>query len=479
MGRFVEGEDRRQSLLLPGSLDDYVTEDNPVRVVEAFIDELDLGALGFQGVQPASTGRPAYHPSTLLKIYLYGYLNRVQSSRRLEREAQRNIELMWLTGRLAPDFKTIANFRRDNGAAIRAVCRQFVELCRRLNLFTRAIVAIDGSKFKAVNNRDKNFTVAKVGKRMEQVDASITRYLAALDRADREESDVTEAQTTRIEEKIAGLRRQMQSLKEMEQKVQAAPDKQVSLTDPHARSMATSGKGTGIVGYNVQTAVDADHHLIVAHEVTNSGSDRAQLAPMGVKAQQATGCKEVTVLADRGYFSGDQVLACENTGVLPCVPKTLTSANTKRGRFTVQDFIYDAEKDHYTCPAGEHLTKGPARSDRRDNIDHYRNLTACLTCALKPRCTPDKVKRLKRWEHEGVLDKMQARLDRIPDAMGIRRQTIEHPFGTLKAWMGSTHFLTRTLDKVRTEMSLHVLAYNMKRLIQIYGVRPLIAAIRA
>jgi transposase len=479
MGRFVEGEDRRQSLLLPGSLDDYVTEDNPVRVVEAFIDELDLGALGFQGVQPASTGRPAYHPSTLLKIYLYGYLNRVQSSRRLEREAQRNIELMWLTGRLAPDFKTIANFRRDNGAAIRAVCRQFVELCRRLNLFTRAIVAIDGSKFKAVNNRDKNFTVAKVGKRMEQVDASITRYLAALDRADREESDVTEAQTTRIEEKIAGLRRQMQSLKEMEQKVQAAPDKQVSLTDPHARSMATSGKGTGIVGYNVQTAVDADHPLIVAHEVTNSGSDRAQLAPMGVKAQQATGCKEVTVLADRGYFSGDQVLACENTGVLPCVPKTLTSANTKRGRFTVQDFIYDAEKDHYTCPAGEHLTKGPARSDRRDNIDHYRNLTACLTCALKPRCTPDKVKRLKRWEHEGVLDKMQARLDRIPDAMGIRRQTIEHPFGTLKAWMGSTHFLTRTLDKVRTEMSLHVLAYNMKRLIQIYGVRPLIAAIRA
>ncbi len=479
MGRFVEGEDRRQSLLLPGSLDDYVTEDNPVRVVEAFIDELDLGALGFQGVQPASTRRPAYHPSTLLKIYLYGYLNRVQSSRRLEREAQRNIELMWLTGRLAPDFKTIANFRRDNGAAIRAVCRQFIELCRRLNLFTRAIVAIDGSKFKAVNNRDKNFTVAKVGKRMEQVDASITRYLAALDRADREESDVTEAQTTRIEEKIAGLRRQMQFLKEMEQKVQAAPDKQVSLTDPHARSMATSGKGTGIVGYNVQTAVDADHHLIVAHEVTNSGSDRAQLAPMGVKAQQATGCKEVTVLADRGYFSGDQVLACENTGVLPCVPKTLTSANTKRGRFTVQDFIYDAEKDHYTCPAGEHLTKGPARSDRRDNIDHYRNLTACLTCALKPRCTPDKVKRLKRWEHEGVLDKMQARLDRIPDAMGIRRQTIEHPFGTLKAWMGSTHFLTRTLDKVRTEMSLHVLAYNMKRLIQIYGVRPLIAAIRA
>ena len=209
MGRFVEGEDRRQSLLLPESLDDYVTEDNPVRVMEAFIEELDLGALGFEGMAPAATGRPAYHPSTMLKIYLYGYLNRLQSSRRLEREAGRNIELMWLTGRLAPDFKTIANFRRDNGPAIRAVCGQFVELCRRLNLFTKAIVAIDGSKFKAVNTRDKNFTVAKVGKRMEQVEASVSRYLIALDRADREESELTEARTSRLQEKIAGLRGQM------------------------------------------------------------------------------------------------------------------------------------------------------------------------------------------------------------------------------------------------------------------------------
>jgi transposase len=479
MRRFVEGEDRRQSLLFPESLDDYVTEDNPVRVVEAFIDELDLGALGFEGVQPASTGRPAYHPSTLLKIYLYGYLNRLQSSRRLEREAQRNIELMWLTGRLAPDFKTIANFRRDNGPAIRAVCRQFVELCRRLNLFTRAIVAIDGSKFKAVNNRDKNFTVTKVGKRMDQVDASITRYLAALDRTDREESDITEARTTRIKEKIAGLRRQMQSLKEMEQKVQAAPDQQVSLTDPDARSMATSGRGTGIVGYNVQTAVDTEHHLIVSHEVTNIGHDRTQLVPMALKAQEATGCEEITALADRGYFNGEQVLACEGTGVLPCIPKTLWPSIAERGFFTKQDFAFDAENDHYTCPAGAKLTRGSARSDRKDDIDHYRHLTACFTCALKPSCTPDKLRRIKRWQHEGVLDKMQVRLDHMPDAMGVRRQTVEHPFGTLKSWMGSAHFLTRRLERVRTEMSLHVLAYNMKRLIKIFGVRPLMDAIRA
>jgi transposase len=479
MKRFVEGEDRRQATLLPDSLEDYVTEDNPVRVIEVFIDELDLGALGFAGVVPEATGRPAYHPATLLKIYLYGYLNRIQSSRRLERETQRNIELMWLTGRLMPDFKTIADFRRDNGPAIRAACAQFVVLCRQFNLFTRAVVAIDGSKFKAVNNRDKNFTVAKVAKRVEQVEASIARYLAALDRADRQDGDVAEAKTARLKDKIDGLRRQMQSLKEMGKQVEAAPDKQVSLTDPDARSMATSGKGTGIVGYNVQIAVDAEHHLIVAHEVTNIGSDRAQLVSMGHKARGATGCGEVTVLADRGYYNGDEVLACEDTGIVPCIPKTQTSGNAKRGLFTVADFIYDAENDRYTCPAGKFLTRGKVRSDRRDNIDHYRNLMACLTCVLKPRCTPDKIKRLKRWEHEGILDTMQARLDRMPDAMAIRRQTVEHPFGTLKAWMGSTHFLTKTLEKVRTEMSLQILAYNMKRMINIFGVRPLLKALAA
>ena len=479
MKRFVEGEDRLQGVLLPEFLDDYVAEDNLVRVIDVFVDELDLRALGFEGVVPEATGRPAYHPATLLKIYLYGYLNRIQSSRRLERETQRNIELMWLTGRLTPDFKTIADFRRDSGPAIRAACAQFIVLCRQCNLFTRTVIAIDGSKFKAVNNRDRNFTVAKVAKRIEQVEASIARYLAALDRADREDGDVAEAKTVRLKEKIDGLRRQMQSLREIGQQVEAAPDKQVSLTDPDARSMATSGKGTGIVGYNVQIAVDAEHHLIVAHEVTNVGSDRAQLTAMGRKAREASECEEVTVLADRGYYNGDEVLACEGTGILPVIPKTQTSGNPKRGLFTVADFIYDDENDRYTCPAGEHLTKGKVRSDRRDNIDHYRNLTACLTCALKPRCTPDKVKRLKRWEHESVLDKMQARLDHMPEAMTIRRQTVEHPFGTLKAWMGSTHFLTRTPEKVKTEMSLQVLAYNMKRMINIFGVNPLMQAIAA
>src|SRR6202171_5214972 len=426
MHRFIDGEDRMQQTLLPHCLEDYVGEENPVRVIEVFIEELDLAALGFSGVTPATTGRPGYHPSTLLKIYLYGYLNRLQSSRRLEREARRNIELMWLTGRLAPDFKTIADFRRDNGAAIQSVCRQFVELCRRLKLFTGAVVAIDGSKFKAVNNRDKNYTVAKVTGRMEQVDASIARYLRALDRSDREESDVAEAKSVRLKEKIASLRRQMQALKAMEQTVQAAPDQQVSLTDPDARSMATSGKGTGIVGYNVQTAVDAEHHLIVAHEVTNVGHDRSQLAPMALKAQQATGCEQVTALADRGYFNGDQVLSCEGTGVAPIVPKTLTSSGAKRGLFTRQDFIYDAEQDHYTCPAGAQLPKKNRRADHTEDLDFYRHLSACFTCPLRPRCTPTKLRRIKRWVNEDVLDRMQDRLARLPAAWAGRRQNVGH-----------------------------------------------------
>ncbi|MBV8400242.1 MAG: IS1182 family transposase [Acetobacteraceae bacterium] len=479
MTRYIEGWDRRQQFLLPECLDDYVSEDNPIRVIEAFVDELDFHALGFGRAAPAETGRPGYHPGILLKLYVYGYLNRIPSSRRLEREAQRNVELMWLIGRLAPDFKTIADFRRDNGAAIQGACRQFVMLCRSLGLFAHAMAAIDGSKFKAVNNRDRNYTATKVEKRIEQVNASIERYLARLEQADREESDVPEARTERLRDKIAGLRRQMQFLNDMKAKVATAPDGQISLTDPDARSMATSGRGTGIVGYNVQLAVDTEHHLIMAHDVSNEGHDRSQLVPMGLQAKDAAQAVEITILADRGYFNGEQVLACDGTGVLPCVPKIDTSGRLKLGLFARADFVYDANADHYTCPAGAHLTKGTERSDKRGDIDHYRNLTACLGCELKPRCTPEKVKRFKRWAHEAVLDAMQTRLDQLPDAMAVRRQTVEHVFGTLKAWGGNTPFLTRTLEKVRTEVSLAVLAYNIRRVIKLLGAAPLLLAIRA
>ena len=478
MSRFVEGDDRRQPTLLPSCLDDYVSEDNAARVVDVFVDELCLRALGFEGVAPASTGRPAYHPGTLLKLYIYGYLNRVQSSRRLEREAQRNVELMWLTGRLAPDHKTIANFRKDNGPAIQAACGQFVVLCRELGLFTQAVAAVDGSKFKAVNTRDKNFTATKLKKRMEQVAEHIAGYLADLDTADRLEGEAAEARGVRLKDKIDLLRAQMQALKAMEAEVAASADGQVSLTDPDARAMATSGRGSGIVGYNVQSAVEAEHHLIVAHDVVMTGSDRRQLASMSEKAKAAMGADALDVLADRGYFSGEEILACEAIGVTPFVPKPLTSGAKADGRFGKQDFSYVPEQNVYRCPAGRLLPHHMTTVEKGLTLHRYWDRASCQACPLKPQCTPSVERRITRWEHEAVIDAMQRRMDLTPGAMRARRRTVEHPFGTIKAWMGSTHFLMKRLKNVKTEISLHVLAYNLKRVMQILGTKPLIAAIQ-
>ena len=476
MRRFIQGENRTQVTLLPESLDDYVTDTNPVRVVDVFVAELDLGKLGFEGVLPAETGRPAYHPADLLKIYIYGYLNRIQSSRRLERETQRNVELMWLTGRLMPDFKTIANFRKDNGKAIRAVCRQFVVLCQQVGLFSEALVAIDGSKFKAVNNRDRNFTSAKLQRRMEEIESSINRYLSALDTADRQEPAVSQPKTERLQGKIAALKIKMQELKEVEVRLNETPDKQISLTDPDARSMKT--RGTGIVGYNVQTAVDTKHHLIVAHEVTNDGSDRSQLSPMAKQAQAAMGVKELSAVADRGYFKSEEIHACHEAGITVFVPKVVTSGATAAGRFGREDFIYDNATNEYQCPAGDRLIWRYSSIEKGLKMDCYWS-SNCQSCSLKKDCTPSEQRRVKRWEHEAVLDAMQSRLDQAPEMMRIRKQTVEHTFGTLKAWMGSTHFLTKTLPRVSTEMSLHVLAYNMKRVIKILGSKALMEAMTA
>jgi transposase len=478
MKRYVEGENRSQSTLFPESLDDYIAEDNPVRVVEVFVDELDLKALGFEGAEPEETGRPAYHPGTLLKIYIYGYLNRIQSSRRLERETQRNVELIWLTGRLSPDFKTIADFRKDNGKAIRRVCREFVVLCRSLNLFSEAIVAIDGSKFKAVNNRDKNFTDHKLKARMQQLEESIARYLADLDRADRDPTLVTEARAEHLKQKVETVKAEMQRLKQIGKQMAAAPDGQVSLTDPDARSMATSGHRTGVVGYNVQTAVDAKTHLIVTHEVTNLGSDRSQLSSMAKQTREAMGVEKLTALADRGYFKGEEILECERAGIDALVSKPQTSNNQAKGQFDKRDFRYIAADDEYQCPAGQRAIW------RFTTIEHGMTLhkywsSACPRCPIKAQCTTGDYRRVARWEHEAVLEAMQARLYQMPQASRIRRQTVEHAFGTLKAWMGSTHFLTKTLPRVSTEMSLHVLAYNLKRAMQIVGIVPLMQAMKA
>ncbi len=472
MSGFIEGEDRSQATLFPERLDDYVAENNPVRVIDVFIDDLDISGLGFK-TESAATGRPGYHPKTMLKLYVYGYLNRVQSSRRLETEAGRNIELMWLTGRLAPDFKTIADFRKDNGEAIRLVCREFVMLCKKLNLLSNKLVAIDGSKFKAVNSRDKNFTRAKMKRRLSDVELAIERYLMKLEEADAAEPAVDDAET--LQNKVEKLKEELARLKKLEVRMLEAPDKQLSLTDPDARSM--NSRGSGIVGYNVQSSVDAKHHLIVDHEVTNAGSDRRQLSRMAAKAREILDIQGLEVVADRGYYNGDEIKVCEDNGIKVYLPKPLTSPNKAKGHYDRARFRYIEADDEYECPANERLTYRFERSERGKQIRRYWT-SACADCDLKPKCTSGKYRRMSRWVHEDVLERAEQRLQQQPEQMTLRRSTVEHPFGTIKQWMGSTHFQTKTIPKVSTEMSLLVLAYNMKRAISLLGTEKIVATIK-
>jgi len=479
MGRFIEGTDRVQATLFPECLEDWICEENPVRAIDVFVEELALADLGFGGVDPEATGRPSYHPSILLKLYIYGYLNRVQSSRRLEREAGRNVEVMWLTGRLVPDHKTIADFRKGNGAAIRKVCARFVGLCREMGLLTTASVAIDGSKFKAVNTRDKNFTRAKMERRLAQIEESVARYLSQLDTADRQEpSEALAAKTAHLKEKLEKLASELQRLKAIEKAMLATPDQQISLTDPDSRSMATSGRGSGVVGYNVQVAVDTEHHLIVTHEMTNTGSDRSQLANMALQAKEVLHADHLDVVADRGYFNSPEILACEQADITVTLPKPMTSGAKSEGRFGKQDFVYLPTEDVYRCPAGEKLTYRYTNEEDGKALRRYWT-TACPSCPLKSQCTTGPERRISRWEHEHVLEAVQQRLDKNPQAMRQRRETAEHPFATLKMRMGATHFLMKRLPKVSTEMALHVLAYNLTRVMNVIGVQPLLAVMRA
>ncbi len=479
MGRFVEGADRGQATLLPECLDDWIDSENPVRAIDAFVDALDLAELGFDGVEPAATGRPGYHPATLLKLYIYGYLNRVQSSRRLEREAGRNLELLWLLGRLAPDHKTIADFRRDNGKALKKVCARFVDLCREMGLLATASVAIDGSKFKAVNNRDKNFTKGKVARRRQQLEESVARYLSQLDTADRQMPSVAlVVKEKHLNDKLAKLKEEMAKLDAHEKRMLASPDGQISLTDPDSRSMATSGRGSGVVGYNVQVAVETENHLIITHEVTTSGSDRAQLANMAAQAKDVLKVDKLDAVADRGYYNSPEILMCEQIGVSVTLPKPMTSNAKAEGRLGKQDFVYLADDDTYRCPAGQRLVYRYSNIEEGKTMRRYWT-NACGGCVLKAKCTTGNERRVSRWEHEHVLDAVQERLDIDPQAMRRRRETVEHPFGTLKMRMGATHFLMKTLPKVAGEMALHVLAYNLTRVMNIVGVKGLMAAIRA
>ena len=474
---YIQGADRAQALLFPEVLDEYVTEDNPVRFLDAFVDSLDLSTLGFQRATAKDTGRPPYQPGDLLRLYLYGYLNRLRSSRRLEQETHRNVELMWLLRKLQPDFKTIADFRKDNLDALKQVCREFTRLCRKLELFGGELVAIDGSKFRAVNSKRRNYSERKLRHTLAEIDAKIDSYLRQLDEADAAEADSTRPTATQLQEKIDQLKQRHAKNAQLLGQLQTNGQSQVSLTDPDARSMKV-GQSTEVC-YNVQTAVDARHKLIVDHQVTNAVTDLGQLTPMALQAKQTLGVEKLEAVADMGYYWGAQVKECAEAGITCYIPKPLTSANTHQGLFGKERFVYDVGRDCYRCPAGQELSYRSSSFELGRAIRYYRApLSACRACALKAQCTRNKeARRISRWEHEGLLEQMQQRVAAQPEKMKRRKALAEHPFGTIKRWMDMGYFLMRGLKKVGAEMSLTVLAYNLKRAISILGVLKLIEAV--
>jgi len=472
---FIPGTPRSDVLLFPEAIDDYVSLDNPVRFIETFVDNLDLNQLGFSRTTPAHTGRPAYSPSDMLKLYIYGYLNRTRSSRLLERECLRNLELIWLMRKLRPDFKTIADFRKDNAEAIKQVCREFTLICKRLELFGRELVAIDGSKFKAQNNKKRNFTAEKLDKSIKGIDAKIKDYLDLLDKADQQEAEVKAPTAEQLKEKIEQLRNRKLNYETVEEQLKKSGETQISLTDPDSRAMKV-GQGSDVC-YNVQTVVDSLHKLIVEHEVTNEPTDHRQLSRMAVRAKQTLEIEQLEVVADRGYYDGAEVKKCGEAGITVYVAKQQTSANEKHGLYTKEDFTYNSARDSYECPAGKELGY---RYDTIESGRHirYYSTKECKTCEIKGKCTHNKRgRRITGWVDEAILEEMSERVKNNPEKMKKRKELAEHPFGTMKRGMQSGYFLMRGIKKVAAEMSLTVMAYNIKRVINILGVRKMLEAV--
>src|SRR5271163_1577017 len=490
----IAGHDRSQTLLLPESVDDYVGADNPVRFIDAFVEGLDLAEAGFAGVTAKPTGRPGYAPKDLLKLYIYGYLNRVRSSRRLEAETHRNIEVIWLLRHLKPDFKTIADFRRDNRNAFRQVFREFVLLCRQLDLFGRELLAVDGTRIKAVNNKDRNFTRGSLTQFINLADAKLEDYLQPLDQSDVTENGTVGSRVKNLAEKIAAIGKRRTRCKAMLEELDRTGEDQISLTDPDSRAMAAHTRVA--VGYNVQIAVDVKHKLIVEQQVTNQVVDmgkagqrfrQAQLGGMarrGMLTQTAEPAKEVLgvetidVVADKGYFKIEDIEACEKTGCVPHVPKPQRGSSVREGFFRKDEFRYDARRDAYVCPAGQLLT--PIRHGRLRDLEKidYGNPKACRDCPLRARCT-NGVRSVSRLEYEDALDRMAERLRARPEMLARRREVVEHPFGSIKQWMYQGAFLMRGLENVRAEFSLTALAYNLRRALNILGVEAMVRAVAA
>jgi transposase len=473
----IFGRDRSQTQLLPESVDDYVGPENPVRFIDAFVEGLDLAAAGFARVAPNATGRPSYAPQDLLKLYIYGYLNRVRSSRRLEAETHRNIEVIWLLRHLKPDFKTIADFRSDNRGAFRQVFRQFVLLCKQMDLFGRELLAVDGTRIKAVNNKDRNFTRASLTKFIELADAKLDDYLQRLDQSDATEAKTGGSRVKNLAEKINAIRERRTRCANMLAELDRTGEDQISLTDPDSRAMAAH---THVgVGYNVQIAVDTEHKLIVEQQVTNQVLDLGLLTETAEPAKEILGVDAISVVAGKGYFKIEDIEACENAGILPYVPRPQRGPLVRAGLFRKDEFSYDADSDTYLCPAGQRLHAYSSSLMRGLTKTNYVNKLACDDCAVRTRCTNGKFRAVSRLENEAVLDRMQARLAKRQDILERRRETVEHPFGTIKQWMYQGAFLMRGLEKVRAEFSLTALAYNLRRVLNIVGFAELMAALAA
>ena len=478
---YVAGSDRGEALLLPELLDDYVASENPVRFIDAFVGQLDLSKAGFTNAKLNETGRPPYDPGDLLRLYLYGYLNRVRSSRGLEREASRNLELIWLLRKLRPDFKTVADFRRDNGKAIKAVCREFILLCRKLELFGGELVAIDSTKIRAQNSKGRNYGEAKLKALLAEIENKVSAYLKELDQSDAQEevgnagSEQPRLSAEELKQKIAQLKERKKELQSLAQDLEKSGATQVSLTDPDSRAMSMGHGST--VGYNVQTAVDAKHSLIVDTQVTNTTSDLGALGIMAIKAQEALEANNLSVVADKGYYNGKEVLACDTIGVTAYVAKPLTSANTARGLYGKESFKYDARNNCYICPANQKLTYRFATNEKGRAIYYYR-ASGCKSCLLKTKCTRNKENRtITRLAAEEVQERMAERVTANPQIMRRRKAIIEHCFGTIKRSLGYDYFLCRGMANVATEVNLTVLAYNLKRVCNLVGVNNLIAAV--
>jgi len=473
----IPGHDRSQLLLLPEAVDDYVAADNPVRFIEAFVDGLDLAALGFIGTVPKATGRPGYAPADLLKLYIYGYLNRVRSSRRLEAETHRNIEVIWLLRHLKPDFKTIADFRRINHKAFRPVFRQFVLLCKQLDLFGRALLAVDGTRIKAVNNKDRTFTRASLAEFIRLADKKLDDYLQRLDHADAAETSTSGSRVENLAEKIAAVRGRRERCQEMLAELDRTGESQISLTDPDSRAMAAHTRVA--VGYNAQIAVDTKHKLIVEQQVTNQVLDMGLLTETAEPAKEILGVETIDVVADKGYFKIEDIEACEKAGMAPYVPRPQRGPSVRAGFFRKDEFKYDPKTDSFTCPAGQRLTPYSSSALRQLKKINYANRKACRDCPLRARCTDNQFRTVSRLENEAVLDRMQERLAKRPEVLNQRRETVEHPFGSIKQWMNQGAFLMRGLEKVRGEFSLTALAYNIRRVLNLVAFDILMAAVKA